>query len=118
MIFKFFSFIEIVGYTDRWTWGRDSPLWEEALAHHYHHNPHHPQYCPGNRMTHEDLEESVVDMMACSWERRFGGGEEVTLKMLADMEDHFLERYMPEDRQTVRKILKKIQNYEPSSESN
>ena len=113
-----FSFTELVGYTAKFVWGLSCPLWEAALDHHYHHNQHHPQHRTGQRMPLSHLEESVVDMMACSWERRFGGGEEVTLKMLADMEDHFLERYMPEDRQIVKKILKKIQNYEPNSESN
>jgi len=102
------SFIEIVGYTDRWTWGRDSPLWEEALAHHYHHNPHHPQYCPGNRMTPEDLEESVVDMMACHWERKEEGGEDVPASRIAGFSDFYLDRYEPEDRELVSQLLKKV----------
>ena len=77
----------------RWVWGKESGFWKEALAHHYAHNPHHPQ----NRwlwpfflfkyfswfhfelinswlsldrigpMEEHDLEESVVDMMACRY---------------------------------------------------
>jgi len=102
------SFIEIVGYTDRWTWGRDSPLWQEALAHHYHHNPHHPQHLLGSRMTPEDLEESVVDMMAVHWERK-EGGKDVDATRIAGFSDIYLDRYEPEDRKLVSQLLKKVQ---------
>jgi len=102
------SFIEIVGYTDRWTWGRNSPLWEEALAHHYSHNPHHPQHLLGSRMTPEDLEESVVDMMAVHWERK-EGGKDVDATRIAGFSDIYLDRYEPEDRKLVSQLLKKVQ---------
>ena len=59
----------------RWVWKIDCPVWHEALDHHYHHNPHHPQQCPGQEMEECHLEESVVDMMACNWERRLSGAE-------------------------------------------
>jgi len=102
------SFIEIVGYTDRWTWGRDSSLWTEALAHHYKHNPHHPQHLLGQRMTPEDLEESVVDMMACHWERKEGGGEDVHASRIAGFSDFYLDRYQQDDRIIVSELLKKV----------
>jgi len=102
------SFIEIVGYTDRWTWGRDSPLWEEALAHHYRHNPHHPQHLLGHRMTPEDLEESVVDMMSVHWERK-EGGKDVPSTRIAGFSDIYLDRYQPEDRRVVSRLLKTVQ---------
>lgn len=102
------SFIEIVGYTDRWTWGRNSPLWEEALAHHYQHNSHHPQHVLGLQMTPEDLEESVVDMMACHWERKEGGGDDVSAEMIAGFSDFYLDRYLPQDRTIATELLSKI----------
>eukprot|EP00091_Calanus_sinicus_P024768 TRINITY_DN9079_c0_g1_i1.p1 TRINITY_DN9079_c0_g1~~TRINITY_DN9079_c0_g1_i1.p1 ORF type:complete len:136 (-),score=35.81 TRINITY_DN9079_c0_g1_i1:119-526(-) len=87
------SFIEIIGYTDRWTWGRSSSLWEEALAHHYEHNPHHPQHLLGQQMSPEHMEESVVDMMACHWERKEGGGDDVSAERIAGFSEFYLERY-------------------------
>ena len=98
----------MVGYTARWVWGLNCPLWEAALAHHYHNNPHHPQHAPDHRMTLPHLEESVVDMLACNWERKLGGGKGVTAEKIADVAECFLERYLPEDREIVREILKKI----------
>jgi len=103
-----FSFIELIGYTDKWVWGRNSPLWEDGLAHHYQNNTHHPQHTPGVRMTPEDLEESVVDMMACHWERKEGGGDDVTAERIGGFSDFYLERYLPQDRQIVVELLRKI----------
>ena len=50
----------------RWEWGINCEVWQEALNHHYSHNPHHPQYCPGQPMEQCYLEESVVDMLGIS----------------------------------------------------
>jgi len=56
--------LELVGYTARFEWGLDCPVWREALLHHYQHNKHHPQfYPPGQNMEQCHLEESVVDML-------------------------------------------------------
>ena len=54
------------------------------------------------------LEESVVDMLACAWERKLGGREDVNSKELAYVEDRFLERYLQEDKCQVKDILDKI----------
>jgi len=102
------SFIDIVGYTDRWTWGRSSSLWEEALAHHYGHNPHHPQHVLGQQMTPEDMEESVVDMMACHWERKEGGGDDVPAERIAGFSELYLDRYLPEDRRIAAELLRQV----------
>eukprot|EP00092_Neocalanus_flemingeri_P030092 GFUD01032669.1.p1 GENE.GFUD01032669.1~~GFUD01032669.1.p1 ORF type:complete len:221 (-),score=65.38 GFUD01032669.1:586-1248(-) len=102
------SFLELVGYTAKWVWNLHCPLWEAALAHHYHHNPHHPQHAPGHRMALSDLEESVVDMLACSWERTLGGGDEVTADKIGNVEEIYLERYLAEDREIVREVLGRI----------
>jgi len=108
-----FSFIELVGYTDRWVWGRESPLWLEALEHHYTHNSHHPQHsAQDEEMEDTDLQESVVDMLACSWERREGGREDLSAHSLASgTEDpRFLARYLPGDRHKVVQLLRRIKD--------
>ena len=60
-MFIFSSFVELIGYTDRFVWGRNSLAWEKALAHHYNNNKHHPQHWgkEGNMPT-ADLQESVI----------------------------------------------------------
>jgi hypothetical protein len=103
-----FSFPELVGYTAKFIWKFSCPLWEAALAHHYHHNPHHPQHDPVNRMALCNLEESVVDMLACRWERILGGGDGVAAEKIADVSESFLDRYLSEDREIVREMLKII----------
>jgi len=59
-------------------------------------------------MTPEDLEESVVDMMACHWERKEEGGEDVPASRIAGFSDFYLDRYEPEDRELVSQLLKKV----------
>jgi len=102
------SFVEIVGYTDKWVWCKNSPLWEQALAHHYQHNPHHPQNVLGLRMTPEAIEESLVDMMACHWERKEGGGDDVPAERIGGFDEFYLERYVPEDRKIVEELLRNV----------
>ena len=106
----FISFLELVGYTAKFVWGFSCPLWEAALAHHYRHNPHHPQHDPERRMSLSHLEESVVDMLACRWERELGGEDEADVEEIADVAEVYLERYLPEDKELVREILKMIRN--------
>ena len=55
-----FSFPELVGYTARWVWEVDCPLWQTALDHHYKHNPHHPQFWQGADMEQAYLEVNSV----------------------------------------------------------
>ena len=38
------SLVEQLGYTDRLVWGLSTPLYKEALRHHYSSNPHHPEW--------------------------------------------------------------------------
>ena len=110
MNFYFPSFLELVGYTAKFVWGLSCPLWEAALAHHFHHNPHHPQHDPAHRMALCYLEESVVDMLACNWERMLGGGDGVSAEKIADVAEGFLDRYLPEDREVVREMLQIIKS--------
>lgn len=57
----------------------------------------------------EDLEESVIDMIATNWQRSLGTKRPITNEELGDIDDRFLERYTPEDRILVKRILKIIQ---------
>ena len=89
-------------------WGLDCEAWQEALAHHYSNNPHHPQYRPGQSMEQIYLEESIVDMLACQWERVCHGREEATAREIATMKEVYLNRYVETDRMKVREILEQI----------
>ena len=54
------------------------------------------------------LEESVVDMLACQWERVCHGREEATAREIATIDQAYLERYEEADRRKVRDILDQI----------
>ena len=49
-------------------------------------------------------------MLACRWERELGGEDEADVEEIADVAEVYLERYLPEDRELVREILKMIRN--------
>ncbi len=74
------------------------------------------------------LEESVIDMLACDWERKFKGREDITrfwiqiisinnqtlyydvsrLELASGVDPRFLERYTIGDRTRVEEILQEI----------
>ncbi len=117
------SFIEIVGYTERFTYGRTNALWSLAVSHHYRHNDHHPEYFikptygsvwqkilsffkksidvsyVQSNMTPRALEEAILDMIACSWARM----EEAdpTDLQLCTFDPKFLTRFTAHDRVKV-----------------
>ena len=78
------------------------------LARHFHFNPirnvsrHFLVTCV------PCLQESLVDMLACQWERVYQGREDVTARELANMEEKFLQRYVETDRVKVRELLDRI----------
>ncbi|KAJ3098728.1 hypothetical protein HK100_005028 [Physocladia obscura] len=119
---KLLSFIEMIGYTERWVHGnQDAPHWTAALAHHLQNNSHHPEYYSnsssssntGDRsMPRADLEESVVDMLAIRWERDFGGDGSVGGARLGNIEARYLKRYLDEDVPKVEQILHAIAEFE------
>ena len=49
-----------------------------------------------------------ADMMACQWERREGGREDVEVEKLTNFDSIFLERYTAYDKKEVMGILKSI----------
>ncbi|ORY45046.1 hypothetical protein BCR33DRAFT_716399 [Rhizoclosmatium globosum] len=101
---KLNSFIEVIGYTEKWVHGT-TIHWEAAKQHHYDVNSHHPEFHHGNEMTASDLEESVVDMLAIQWERRYGGDDTVPAATLVTIDDVYLQRYVVADRPRVRQLL-------------
>ena len=52
------------------------------------------------------MEESVVDMMACQWERKEGGG--VPAERIAGFSEFYLDRYLPEDRRIAAELLRQV----------
>lgn len=120
-----FNFIEVIGYTDRWVWQRNgTDIWRRAVEHHFQNSPHHPQYHSANSevkfnfaakkemkfmdMPIADLEESIIDMMACEWERGLGGLETVTSLELATISPIHLKRYTKADQERVCQYLSEI----------
>ena len=120
---KLTNFQEIVGYTDRWIWNIKTNAWNKAWIHHYTNNPHHPEYYidsdESGKKVQRDMDyvylvESVVDMIACRWERVLRGNEVVTNQMLLDIHDSFLKRYTYKDQINVRKLINqllKVENF-------
>ena len=124
---KLTSFLEIVGYTQRWIWNEKTDIWKEAWKHHYTSNSHHPEYYvfsdeKGQKvqsdMEYFSLVESVVDMIACRWERTLSGWDDVSTDQLLDIEEHFLNRYTIGDRERVKKLLENLfsKHYEEEKE--
>ena len=116
---KLTSFLEIVGYTQRWILEKKTDLWEEAWKHHYTTNSHHPEYYQhllGNgdikkeNMSDLDIVESVIDMLACRWERKLDGKDDVDKKELLDINEFYLKRYTDDDRVKVKTLLKQLMN--------
>lgn len=103
-----FSESERYGYIDKFIRGEDTERWRDALAHHYERNPHHPQNFAGSMPTRY-LEESVIDMMARTWEKL---GQPVSMAKLAHLTNDptYLERYTEIDRARVIALLTRIEN--------
>ena len=55
-----------------------------------------------------DIAESVIDMLACRWERKLNGKEDVEKRDLLDIEEFYLKRYTDRDRVEVKNILKHL----------
>ena len=108
-----YDLVEAVGYTQRWVHLRESDHWLWALGNHYGVQAHHPQYfilgkTGLGRMSTDGLQESLVDMVACRWERELGGRPDVTYKELMDIAPGFLDRYQPEDKAAVQMLIDRI----------
>ena len=104
-----FTRAEIRGYVDRWVRGEETDAWLLARDHHLRNNDHHPQFWEGD-MEEPALKESVVDAMACIWERKLGM-EKVNIARLCDWSEKDLERYTPSDRRKVKELLAEFAAY-------
>ncbi len=109
------SFLEVLGYTDKFVHGRNSTLWLLALHHHYMSNSHHPQFWVHSNgqentihrqedMSPTALQESVLDMVAVVWNKI---KKNDTIGLFS-FEDRYLERYTPEDAERVRVMAKTV----------
>ena len=76
-------------------------------------NSHHPEHYVHENglkmdMGDADLEESVVDMIACHWERSLDGDTNASNRQLADVGVKFLGRYTPGDKIKVIGLLSQM----------
>lgn len=55
------------------------------------------------------LVESVIDMIACRWERSLYGSDFVSNQNLLKIDKNFLKRYTTNDRIKVRAIIDQLQ---------
>lgn len=88
----------------------DKEQFEEAVANHYKANTHHPEHY-GNfpemlPMCSTDLQESLMDMVACHLERTLKDEEALTADMIMDISHVYLNRYHPGDRIIVQAMIK------------
>ena len=116
---KLTSFLEIIGCTQRWIWNTNTDIWGDALKNRYHANSHHPEYYQSvsengevirDNMNYLDIVESVIDMLACRWERKLNGKEDVENKDLLDIDEFFLKRYTDHDKIQVKNLLMQLMN--------
>jgi len=85
--------------------GKDKERWDKALDHHYKTNPHHPQYAGEALMHPADLEESLLDMMACRLERSLKGHSIINVAHLMHFPSEYLWRYHQPDRTKIRNMI-------------
>lgn len=108
-----FSAVEALGYglkfgrPDGLVKEKEKNAWENALHHHYEHNPHHPPSDPGKNMHNIYLLESLIDMLACRVERVLSMDETTTPEAIFKVPDTFLERYTDRDKKRARFHLNK-----------
>ncbi|XP_021358626.1 uncharacterized protein LOC110453791 isoform X2 [Mizuhopecten yessoensis] len=103
-----------IGYTAMWVHKVDwnNKTWQTALNDHYRRESHHPQFHPKDkRMPRKDLEESLVDMIACRWERDLKGDEKTTWQDLVDFHPNYLKRYCEEDLTDVTSLITSIKGH-------
>ncbi|XP_063608476.1 uncharacterized protein LOC134782762 [Penaeus indicus] len=123
-----FRLEQAVGYTLRWVHGLHSDLWVRACNLHLLQEDHHPQYY--FRRAHIDMQkgdahtddermdelaryESILDMVACRWERRLGGDRGVATSQLVNASEEVSElgRYCPCDLKYVTDVYKIIESF-------
>jgi len=116
---KLTDFIEIVGYTHRRILNLKTIEWSKAWRRHYMNNAYHPEHYHisdenniQQDMEYVNLVESVMDMLACRWEKTLYGNEDVTNEDLLNIEYCFFKRYTSSDRIKATEILDQLRKYE------
>ena len=101
--------------------------WHSALNHHFETNAHHPEFFytkmsdgtrdkskyilfqNNNGLNGIDcIDESLIDMLACSAQRKMCNEEKFSIFKWLDIDDKFLERYSSLDRQFVNEKIEQI----------
>ena len=104
---------EALGYSIMFGWngkyrqlkGEDKEIWGKALSSHYRDNPHHPQYHNHSSMHSGDLEESLLDVLACRLERDFRYYSTIDADMIMDIPLSYLKRYKMGDRLVIEGLI-------------
>lgn len=105
-----YDLVQAIGYTVRWVHLIDNDTWRAALDNHYKREPHHPQFFGKGRMTEKYLEESLIDMVACRWERMLEGDENVKDFDLVDFNPVYLNRYNNDDLKYILATIRCIKS--------
>eukprot|EP01084_Bolivina_argentea_P092122 165772_1 len=107
---------EAPGYVDKWVRKLDTQAWRDAWAHHQANNPHHPEYWGESPMPQVFLAESVIDGLACAWERDYGM-KKMPLSVLAanrdkdgKFKDRPFDRYSGDDKERALSFLRELQH--------
>jgi len=84
--------------------GFEKEEWMNAVNNHYAVNPHHPQHYQSDRLSKMntlDLQESLIDMLACRIERVLSGFPAIAIQALLDFPLYLYERYTETDRNFI-----------------
>ena len=106
-----YSIEQSIGYTAKLVHGVEGSnnVWVESHMDHYQKETHHPEHFPGKSpMPKDALDESLVDMVACRWERDLDKDESLTNNKLVDFDPKYLLRYCDEDRGYIEDLIKQI----------
>lgn len=95
------------GQTGTWRslCGIEQEVWVKSTVNHYKANPHHPQYYGDLTMPIADLEQSIIDMLACRFQRDLKSLTFLTAGTIMDIPGICLTRYKPKDQVMVINII-------------
>lgn len=89
--------------------GWEKEEWEKSLSHHYMANKHHPQRSQyiEEEMTELDLQESLLDMMACRFERELQKCNGIiSYTALLSFVEHYFNRYNTSQKNYIHDFIK------------
>ena len=88
----------------------EEDCWQTAWKHHWSGNSHHPEYFRefNRHMDDDDLIESIIDMLSRhleKWNANESKKHAIEVREIFAMEEKYLERYTPQDRENVGALL-------------